>query len=343
MLPWMGVDTLQALMQATHAAASSLSVSELADALVHLRPVLHASWAALHVGGDVTPYQPRQAITAYPRELAPTDPWFRAVAALEARPRIVPVSRLVPSRELKRSAIYDAFYHGIDLDHMTCVWLNHEPFGSAGMIGAMFGRSGRHGPFSVREEELLGLLLPHLVAAERRISRLATIEAQRNALSSILEARGDHPMLLIGPSGEPAWISQPARAWLGPGAQAGPSLPPALRHAVSVWRAGDQPPPPTLRIRTPAGRTLLAEISLFGAAEPGLPHRGRWLLVELSDAAEDALTPSETRIFASLKAGLRYREIAREYELSVETVRTHAKRIYRKLGVASQVELILRR
>jgi len=57
------------------------------------------------------------------------------------------------------------------------------------------------------------------------------------------------------------------------------------------------------------------------------------------DEAE-MLTPKEKQILKALSKGLRYKEIAAEMGISMETVRTHARHIYEKLQVQSRTEAL---
>lgn len=60
------------------------------------------------------------------------------------------------------------------------------------------------------------------------------------------------------------------------------------------------------------------------------------------DSIDDAdmLTPKERQILKALSKGLRYKEIAAEMNISMETVRTHARHIYEKLHVQSRTEAL---
>jgi DNA-binding CsgD family transcriptional regulator len=53
-----------------------------------------------------------------------------------------------------------------------------------------------------------------------------------------------------------------------------------------------------------------------------------------------SLTPREREVLVQLVAGDRVASIARELEISQNTVRNHLKSIFRKLSVRSQVELL---
>ena len=54
----------------------------------------------------------------------------------------------------------------------------------------------------------------------------------------------------------------------------------------------------------------------------------------------DILTPKEKEILKELAKGLRYKEIADEMKISIETVRSHARKIYEKLQVQSRTEAL---
>jgi DNA-binding NarL/FixJ family response regulator len=54
----------------------------------------------------------------------------------------------------------------------------------------------------------------------------------------------------------------------------------------------------------------------------------------------DILTPKEKEILKALSKGLRYKEIADEMKISMETVRSHARKIYEKLHVQSRTEAL---
>ncbi len=54
------------------------------------------------------------------------------------------------------------------------------------------------------------------------------------------------------------------------------------------------------------------------------------------------LSPRELEILQALTRGYRYKEIADQCGISVETVRTHLRRIYEKLHVTSRTEAVVR-
>jgi DNA-binding NarL/FixJ family response regulator len=58
--------------------------------------------------------------------------------------------------------------------------------------------------------------------------------------------------------------------------------------------------------------------------------------------ASGGLTPRESDVLAELQRGRANAQIASDLHISIETVRTHARSIYRKLGVSSRRDLLAR-
>ena len=54
------------------------------------------------------------------------------------------------------------------------------------------------------------------------------------------------------------------------------------------------------------------------------------------------LSPRETEILSLLAKGYRYKEIADELRINIETVRTHLRRIYQKLQVDSRTDAVVK-
>jgi DNA-binding CsgD family transcriptional regulator len=100
------------------------------------------------------------------------------------------------------------------------------------------------------------------------------------------------------------------------------------------------------------GRAVPARMPLKEAQSIAAAHGAVWLqeraLEELalaggrrrrSPEARDELTPAETRVAEAAAAGDSNSEIARRLHLSVNTVETHLKRVYSKLGIHSRRQL----
>jgi DNA-binding NarL/FixJ family response regulator len=80
-----------------------------------------------------------------------------------------------------------------------------------------------------------------------------------------------------------------------------------------------------------------------------LASRGLHLLLPAEGAGRDGalagpelLTPRESEVLDLLRGGRSNAQIAATLHVSIETVRTHARRVYRKLGVKTRRELVQR-
>lgn len=86
----------------------------------------------------------------------------------------------------------------------------------------------------------------------------------------------------------------------------------------------------------------LADVSTGGT--PMSPAIARRVLAEFRergpDPTGDTLSHQESRILESLRSGLAYKQVAAERGISIDTVRTYVKRIYRKLRVNSLAQAI---
>jgi DNA-binding NarL/FixJ family response regulator len=83
-------------------------------------------------------------------------------------------------------------------------------------------------------------------------------------------------------------------------------------------------------------RDVLHAIHLASRGMQVLPPAG---LEAHSGVGPEMLTPREADVLELLQNGRSNGEIANTLHVSVETVRTHTRRVYRKLGVRSRREL----
>jgi DNA-binding NarL/FixJ family response regulator len=67
------------------------------------------------------------------------------------------------------------------------------------------------------------------------------------------------------------------------------------------------------------------------------------VIADYESPGPELLTPREADVLELLQTGRSNAEIAQTLHVSVETVRTHARRVYRKLGVRTRRELRARR
>ena len=61
-----------------------------------------------------------------------------------------------------------------------------------------------------------------------------------------------------------------------------------------------------------------------------------------SNVADANLTGRESEVLDCLAKGMRYKEIAEELYVNIETVRTHLRKVYEKLQVRSATEAVIK-
>lgn len=97
--------------------------------------------------------------------------------------------------------------------------------------------------------------------------------------------------------------------------------------------------------KTPPVRILEAIEDVYNGGAPMTPSIARKVLELFPrqpalNTELDKLTPREQSVLQSLSKGNSYKMVAHELAISIETVRTHIKRIYEKLHVHSVAEAI---
>lgn len=85
------------------------------------------------------------------------------------------------------------------------------------------------------------------------------------------------------------------------------------------------------------GRDILNAVHLASRGMQVLPRCAAVTPPEPS--GPEVLTPREAEVLEHLRAGTTNAQIARELQVGVETVRTHARSIFRKVGVRNRREL----
>jgi len=95
----------------------------------------------------------------------------------------------------------------------------------------------------------------------------------------------------------------------------------------------------------PAAEALEAQALDAGGPDPGRSDRGTSASAAASPAADPALEPlteRELEVLRLIAAGLANKQIARRLDLSLNTVKTHARNVYAKLGVGSRTQAAAR-
>jgi DNA-binding NarL/FixJ family response regulator len=96
--------------------------------------------------------------------------------------------------------------------------------------------------------------------------------------------------------------------------------------------------------KTPPEKILEAIKEVYNGGSPMSSQIARRVIEAFQKktivAESPKLTSKENEILKALSKGLRYKEIASEMQISLDTVRTHVRHIYEKLQVQSRMEAI---
>jgi DNA-binding NarL/FixJ family response regulator len=96
--------------------------------------------------------------------------------------------------------------------------------------------------------------------------------------------------------------------------------------------------------KTAPSKILDAIVEVYNGGSPMSSQIARKVIASFQkkDSIDEAdiLTPKEKEVLKALAKGLRYKEIADDMNVSMETIRSHARKIYEKLQVQSRTEAL---
>jgi DNA-binding CsgD family transcriptional regulator len=218
-----------------------------------------------------------------------------------------------------------ADHQGVDA---LIVPLDATPIGERKSAGIVLERAAPYGP---SERAIVDACLEAFVAAHKRVLRFEALMGHNNGLTVLIEQRLGACAALATAGGEIVWMSRSARDVLG---DDGVEL---LKKRIAG--RGEQT---EFQLDVGKAHKVFCSLSFVRETPRASVH---YIAVELrgSDVAADAtfsLTPAEREVYDLLKQGKRYEEIASARFVSLETVRTHVKKVFKKLGIASRKELL---
>lgn len=286
------------------------------------------------------------------------------IAYGQAHPTSVHFDRMILSEsEMDRDATYEWFgKHG--LRYYVAGWIGH----TADHGGYMsLQRSRRQGHVEPEHVEQFKLILRHMAQAMSMSIRLNMLERQDQARSLMLDTI-PYALFALDGAGHLVLTNERADRMITRGdglkvrngrlechlAQEQTELDRLV--AASLSSDLTQPRGGWVRISRPSGRrpyvalvSLLAFDSdptdeLFAMMRPRA-------LIAISDSGETSpstdalqdlygLTPTEARVAAALSSGHSIQSAAADLRMSAETLRTHLKHIFSKVGVTRQQDLI---
>ena len=190
---------------------------------------------------------------------------------------------------------------------------------------------------AVKFEDLVAIGLRALIADDPNLDLVAADVPMDGVDAAIERHRPDVALLNFGTLGSPARVLQLHRAH------------PDTRLVVLANRPTTAECTQMLSFGATAclsketeARDIVSAIHLASRGLHLLPRSAAGAVVRPGIGGADLLTPREAEVMELLRSGATNAEIAHELSIGIETVRTHARAIYRKLGIGSRRELSTR-
>jgi DNA-binding CsgD family transcriptional regulator len=335
---------LEALVGAANAALGSLALASLP--MDELAVVCWHGWKS----EDYPLYRDRYM---------PFDPWVPALMRLDEG-AVGTTEDLCPREETEASATYREFYkpRGCHYGCGCCILRT-----ATTLSCVIVARDSTVGPFGEREKAVLRPLIPHLRRATLLHGEVASLRSQLAAFSGHLD-RYPQAFLLIDPDCRVLYQNSAGREINAQGdglsVEAGRLLVglshqnTAMRSAVREIASNHEASLHRLEIRRPSGkrpyRLVLLPLLDSGAVPLGVvPPVAAALIIDPDSTPRTdpamlrelfSLTPAEARVTGLLVGGYSLEEAASELFVSIETVRTHTRRVLSKTATKRQGELI---
>jgi DNA-binding CsgD family transcriptional regulator len=292
------------------------------------------------------------------------NPWLNQPRVPTSPGTVATTGMMFPEEELIRSEYYNEFLAPQDIFRGLGAIIDH----SASAIAAItMLRPKRRGDFASRDVALLRSLVPHLQRAFQFHRRFALLESQRRSLGDALDLL-PAGVFLLGEGGALIVANAAAQRLLDENdglmarrdgrAAAGHAERTALRGLIRAAAQTAQGQGMScggvMAISRPSGRrpymAMVAPVRSRRFALDG-PVQPIVAVVVTDPEREDAtptelltglfgLTPAEARLAALLAEGKSVAEAAAELRVSLNTVRTHLKRVLSKTGTRGQADLV---
>jgi len=290
----------------------------------------------------------------YVAHYAALDPWNARVMQWPVGVA-APTYALMPEHEFRRTEFYQDYLRRTEVF-----------YGLGGLVDRADGRmavfgvqcSYEDGHFPVESVELIGTLMPHLKRAYRMNTALARAQHDRATLEETLHLLSQ-PVLIVDRAGNVVFANGAAARLLtaGDGIRFKDGQVTAAHRDDQVTLAALLHPlqddaPRIAVLRRPGNKRSLLVQAIPLRSEGQWAAAGRMaLLIEAEPlpapsldhlAAAYGLTKAEARLWSGLAAGATLSEIALRQRISINTLRVQLGRLFAKVGVHRQTDLVRR-
>lgn len=316
---------------------------------------------------SITTVDSHEALADYQTHWGQFDPWGQCTRLHEAPAQTVVLGdEVVPHAAFTRTPFYDGFASRYDFCRVAFGIVERHRHG---VSVVSLNRSERQSSFDRHAGRLLQALMPHVRRGLQLHSRLLAADALATDLSGLIAATPD-AVVLVTAHGRVTMMNDAARRLVtsrdGMGIDDGelrasareaqPALRAAIADAARTTSGDGFGSGGAVLLRRRSGRRpLMAVVSPTSrpTLRDGLPDaREASAMVVIRDPestpmlSDDVmhalyrLTPAEARLVRLLVRGVSLRAAARQFDVSLETVRTRLKRVFQKTATSGQSELV---
>lgn len=307
---------------------------------------------------------PSSFLQAYAERYGQENPWIKEPLYIKQGGRVYPGDAILRRDKLKETPFYREFLSPLDIGHTLHAGVARS---NNRQLFLVVGRDEAKGPFSAIEIDFCQAMVGHIRrawrsqrnAAQHLFVEQGTLEAL-HLLSvgvAMVDARGkilvmNESAKLIVESNDGLYFSELGviathnsknarlQEVISKCVSNKPDKEPRGMSVLAIARPSGRRPYSVMICPFEGRRDLLDEnntAALMFIIDPEqAPH-------EISDQVLQKaynLTPAEARVAAMVAQGQRLFEVAEGLEISVNTARTHLKRIFDKTGVERQAELV---
>lgn len=241
-----------------------------------------------------------------------------------------------------RSRPYVDFYRPLDIAFVMGLWPTEKAYGAPDMFGMMLTKPHPFEPFEAETVRQLHHLETPFRLAARRIAQFKALEHRADVLAQLPGCKSAS-LALWDPDGRLVWVSAEAQRHLERKLRRSDLELAARAAARQLSRrsgTGESLLGRPRRFHSSGGPPMLIAFSCLTA-----PDGRSWLLAEIRECVPSgsplqALTQAEAKVLQLLSRGLSNAEIADQLRVSRETIKTHLKRVFLKLGVSSRAKAV---
>lgn len=217
-----------------------------------------------------------------------------------------------------------------------------------GLVGTLnFGRFAQDPPFDDEDLSVIDRIAQHVSIAVSHACEMNELREHGTTVDGVLEALGTGVMLTDG-VGNVQFLNLAARRVFQE-CEANPALASAMKEVLAQNLAHlDGPHPATRCIQLPRrclDRSAYLTVRSVRVARDSDLVLTFWFQPNQDPSFEhlrEVLTNQEIRVLELLAQGLENKQIAEYLTVSVDTVKSHLKRIFSKMNVASRAQLLSR-